>query len=148
MAIGSNILHVDSTSGKVREVYNHMSTHLMYSGRVLYENYNTEEKVLNLLQNGDIYCLGLSTDPVPDDKANDEVYTNGTNHCVFFNRDKKDDRAIRNCRTHDSLESALKKLDANPKQFTYIFENGKWSYRFWKQRAEELNPIRIFHDDE
>lgn len=141
-------MYVDSKTGKVQEIYNHMSSHLMFSGRVLHEFYSTEEKVSELFALGDVYCLGYSVETVPEDKQNDEVYRNGSNHCVFYKRDLNDPKRKTESRSFNNLNEAISALDKNPQQFTYIFRDGKWYYRFWKHRVEEMIPVRIFHDDE
>lgn len=148
MAIGSNIVYVDSKTGKVKTIYNHISSHLMYSGRVLHDFYNTEEKVKKLFENGDIFCIGYSTDPVPQDKQEDEVYKNGNNHCVFFGRDKNEEKE-HSTKEYKNLYEAIDDLNTQKlQQFTYLFKDGKWHYRLWRRRFEEMLPIRIFHDDE
>lgn len=148
MAIGSNILYVDPATGKVKEIYNHMSAHLMYTGRVLHEHFNTDEKVKSLIANGDIYTIGYSVDDVPEDKQADEVYKNGNKHCVFYIKNKKAPASKHTAREFASLNEAIEKLDRNPQQFTYMWKDGKWYFRLWRRRMEEMLPIRIFHDDE
>jgi len=148
MAIGSTILYVEPTTGKVKEIYNHMSAHLMYTGRVLHDFYKTKEQVSELVENGDLYCIGYSTNQVPDDKLNDEVYRNGNKHCTFYIRDRNDKSQKRKTREHDDLNHAIETLDKNPQQFTYIWKDGKWYYRLWRRRVEEMNNLRIYHDDE
>lgn len=148
MAIGSNILYVDSKTGKVKEIYNHMSAHLMFTGRVLHEYYNTDEKVQSLISHGDIHTIGYSLEDVPEDKKGDEVYNNANKHCVFYIKNRKAPAAKHTAREFANVLEALDKLNQNPQQFTYMWKDGKWYYRLWRRRMEEMLPIRIFHDDE
>ena len=148
MAIGSHII-VQNESGNFLMVYNHMSSHPMFSGRILSEYYSDHEAALDLVKQGNIECLGHSTTPIPDDKINDSIYTNGIKHCKFYIRDCGKSIATNMPKEFSNLENAIEFINKKDlHQYTYVFKDDKWFFRKWKHRLEEMTKIRIFHDDE
>lgn len=57
MGTRSRIAHYNSADNVYSSIYCHWDGYPEYNGKILQEHYNTEEKVLALLQNGDMSAL-------------------------------------------------------------------------------------------
>lgn len=158
MATECNIVYVDSTSGKANGIYVTRCGFPGYTGSVLLNKYNNEDKVRSLIELGNLYQVGYSTDPVAEEiKAKGFDYIcHSNNHCVSLVRDRDyDSLSIKEIEdiNHEKLSTnnyldAIDKLNKNPSQYSYMWKDGKWYFRKWRSRFEEMTEIRISHDEE
>ena len=109
MATRSTIWLKDENSYK--GVYCHWDGYLSNNGKLLLENYNTLEKVKELISFGFISSLDTTIDK-----------------CVFYNRDREED--------FDDYEvSSLEEMGEFLEEYNYIFQDNKW---YVLDNSEEL----------
>ena len=54
---------IQNKNGVIESIYCHWDGYLAHKGLLLYLYYNTEEKVRELIKNGDLSCLGEKIEP-------------------------------------------------------------------------------------
>lgn len=104
-----------------KTVYCHYDGYLEYNGRMLFEHYNTQEQVENLLSYGCISSLREKIEP-----------NEGSNHCfdtpdedvtIFYGRDRGE-------KDQDAFICTKEEL-TDPHSwiaYIYVFDNGEWYY--------------------
>lgn len=102
------IMNEDTT---ITSVYCHWDGYPSYNGRILYENYNTEEKIRELLSYGDLSSLG-------EDITNDII--SGRTKCKFYNKNSGNETI----KTYENIYE----YEINGVEYNYLFMNGKWYY--------------------
>jgi hypothetical protein len=103
------------TSKGIRSVYCHYDGYLSHNGKLLKENYNTEEKVNALIDLGDLSQLGESLEST-----------------VAYHRDRKESLYINEC-------SSLESLDGQ--DYNYLFRNGEWVY--WRDSYKDAAEYEL-----
>ena len=69
-------------------IYAHWDGYLSGNGKILHENYTTEEKVRDLISHGDVSILAKNIEPDPEQPHD---FSNKQNDvCVFYGRDRGD----------------------------------------------------------
>ena len=90
------------TSKGIRSVYCHYDGYLGHNGKLLKENYDTEEKVNALIDLGDLSQLGETLKST-----------------VAYHRDRKEVLHINKCSSLQSIDN---------QDYNYLFRNGEWVY--------------------
>lgn len=105
---------------KYRAVYCNMDGYIEWNGRILFENYNTHEKVEKLVSLGDISSLNPSTE-CPDGHTYD---TPVKGYSVFYNRDRGEDW---DDVKYEDFDSYNELVDFYSTGFNYVFSDGVWT---------------------
>lgn len=135
-------MSTNSTIGTIKEdkivthVYCHWDGYVSYNGRMLYENYKTQEQVDELLSFGDISSLGKTTQKRVKD---DDGYKCDYNGTEFYIRDR--DEPVDQCSARTEPLITFN----NYEYFTYMFKDGTW-YLF-DDNSNELIPIKDILDN-
>ena len=148
-----NIIFVDSDkNNKTKSITVSRLGFPGYTGRLLLTYYNKNDKVKELMDLGNLYQIGKDTscnDKNMNDSFEMKIHKNET--CIAYKRDYSADDLFNvdlNEPTFKDDIEAIRVLDKNPAQFTYMWKDDKWYFRKWRSRLEEMNYIRISHDEE
>ena len=115
MATRSTIWLKDKNSYK--GVYCHWDGYLSNNGKLLLENYNTLEKVKELISLGFISALDTTIDK-----------------CIFYNRDREED--------FENYEvSSLEEIGEFLECYNYVFQDNKWYVLDDSEDSEELAEL-------
>jgi len=122
---------IQNTDGTVTGIYCHWDGYLSNNGRILQENYTTEDAVRELIALGDLSSLGETVGTKHDfDNA-------PRNECNAYGRDRGE-RGVE-AATHRSWTELL---EAFGQQYDYLFTPGKgWTVRYfagWDNAVESL----------
>lgn len=113
MATRSTIAKL-TEDGMVEKIYCHWDGYLENNGKILKSFYDSNEKVDELLKNGDLSSLGKSI-----------------NECVFYIRDRQE----------DPKQCSAKIIDFDvyqknhTEEFNYIWRDGKWFYSDYSSKG-------------
>jgi len=124
---------IQNEDGTVTGIYCHWDGYLSNNGRILQENYTTEDAVRELIVLGDLSSLGETV----GDKVDFDDYESHKGQCVAYGRDRgeKDVEAA----THRSWTELL---EAFGQQYDYLFVPGAgWTVRYfagWDNAVESL----------
>jgi hypothetical protein len=108
-------------NGKVKSIYCRWDGYVSHNGKILFEHYNTEDKVKELVSLGALNSLRDNIKP-----TNNEPHSFDSpqeNVVVAYYRDRGEDLMKHE---FDSIESFYKNGDFQ--EYNYIFKDGKWSY--------------------
>ena len=143
MATRSNIgiLNNDNT---ITSVYCHWDGYPSHNGKILLENYNTEEKVRELLKEGNISSLEPNCNK-PENHSFDKPKKGYT---VYYGRDKgeldfkpKTDSALLKQSMFDNEYGYL--FDTNLNQWLIINDNKTYSEKNWMPLKMEMCIIKV-----
>lgn len=110
---------IENSDKTVAAVYCHSDGYPSYNGRILLENYDTAEKVNELLSFGGISTLGKSIGTKHDFEKRP------SNECTFYFRDRNEYRS-KHPKIYLSVEEFKELCNEN---YTYLFSNGEWLFR-------------------
>lgn len=131
MATRSTI-SIHQKDGVINTVYCHYDGYYEYNGVILYNFYNTPEKVKELISHGSISSLGTVIG---------EKHTFGNSYygCTFYHRDRGEEKEIMESKVSDGV-NPYENLDKNKEDFNYIFveETGEWIVSEWDEKYEKL----------
>lgn len=116
--------------GTVRAIYVHHDGYIKYVGAILKKHYNTEAKINELLDLGDMSTLG--TKPVA---TWTDTFQYDEDKCYTY-RERGELNV--DARTFNSVDEYL---DRCQEDYTYLYKNGRWYVREWDD--EELLPYAI-----
>lgn len=108
-------------NNKYKGIYCHSDGYIGWNGILLYTFYDTEEKVKELIDLGDLSILGARIGKEIDyeRRCTDEDYYNSTRgQCVAYYRDRKD--AVKS----NFIEAQKEAI--NKQSFNYLYEDGVW----------------------
>ena len=119
-------------------MYCHFDGYLSYVGQILFDNYNTEEKVKELISHGDMSCIAEKIEPDPsrehkfDGEQQDDV-------CLYYHRDRGEEWEHTKPTEADSEKEYYDRIE---QEYNYLFKDGKWYWRTcgekaWKELTEE-----------
>lgn len=106
-----------------RSIYCHFDGYPSATGKNLVENFNTYDKVLELIELGDVSCVGKTLE-APE--------------TVSYWRDKNESRQFTQPKEYDSVEELVKD-DERYYDYFYVFEDGVWN--LVNERTYELKPL-------
>ena len=106
--------------GEYRAVYCHFDGHPDHNGRILQENYDTQEKVDALLDLGDLSVLAPSVECPEGHSYKDPV----KGFCIAYRRDRGEDAERVKAEVFVLANSILK--SDRGQEFTYLWDGSKW----------------------
>lgn len=118
MSTRSDII-VHRADGSWHRVYCHWDGYIDHNGKILYENYNSQELAEKLVSFGDISSLAESCDK-PDGHSYDNKIKGYT---VYYGRDRGEDDVEGTI--GDSLATVWPEMGTWT-EFTYVWDNGCW----------------------
>jgi hypothetical protein len=128
---------------KIRAIYCHFDGYLHGVGSTLHNHYNTEEKVKELIELGDLSSLSENVKPREGTPHSFDKPQKGVT--VAYMRDRGESEVEPN--EYSSREELFEAANScYGAEFVYLFENGEWIYRQvydeqeegWQVVAEEL----------
>ena len=125
-------ISIHQKDGNIRTVYCHFDGYYEHNGVILYNFYNTSEKVNALIDNGAISSLGTIIGKKHD------FY--GVHHdCTFYHRDRGEKKEIWESKIYEG-ENPYKHLLKDNEDFNYIFveKTGEWLVNNWDEEYEKL----------
>ena len=116
-------------------IYCHYDGYLENNGRILLHHYKDVDSVRKLIDLGDLSCLGENVNPTgPHSFRNPERGV-----CIAYGRDRGEtnvDGVI-----YEDLGGFEDALGDHGGDYQYLFEDGKWMYRFGSQgKWMDLTP--------
>jgi hypothetical protein len=110
-------------------VYCHWDGYPSNNGKILLQNYETHEKVSQLLSFGNISSLGEEIGTKHDFDKRPE------GKCTFYNRDRNEEWNSIKPKTYSNVAEFLQKCD---EEYTYLFRDNKWYFRGGNDELQEL----------
>ncbi|MFC6095781.1 hypothetical protein ACFPVY_03910 [Flavobacterium qiangtangense] len=134
MATRCFIAYYDEQTETYTDVYSHWDGYPSWVGKILYHNYNTLEKVKELISHGDISSLGAKIEASTD---NHKFMQPDDDTTVFYHRDRGDKWNETEPHTHTEMSTL------RHDNYAYLFKDGKWLYwwdntRVYKELTEEI----------
>jgi hypothetical protein len=117
----------------VRAIYSHSDGYPAYVGKILLENYNTPEKINQLLDLGALSLLNTEI----GEKHNFHDMSHPT-WCRAYNRDRDDPKE------HTEAQEFLCEAEflmSCKEDYTYLFKDGQWHYRSWSKSLIPLTHV-------
>ena len=139
MATRSTVSYQDE-NGYIHQVYAHYDGYLSGNGKILQKNYNTYEKVKELVSIGDISSLAETIGIQHDFDTSDPAYSNMT---TFYSRDRGE--SCHGPRLY--CDFADYERNYQPEEYNYLFtQDGVWSVfierkQDWFDLEYELNNL-------
>ena len=122
--------------GSVRSVYVHWDGYPSGVGQTLLDHYSDEDKLIALLDWGDISSLGPEIGLRNSFQNPDPYFT------VFYGRDRGEENT--NARTHKDIDNFL--TNALPHvDYVYLYDGGKW--RCFENDGEELDILKEINEE-
>ena len=121
MATRSRIGYVNE-NGSITSAYCHYDGYPQHNGKILKEHYTTLDKVKQLVDGGDMTCLGATCDK-PEGHTWENPVENVT---VYYGRDRGEKNV--DAKVSPTKETFVELAKGSWGEYVYIFENGKWSY--------------------
>lgn len=115
---------IKNKDGSISAVYCHWDGYLENNGILLFEYYNTEEKVRELLSFGDISSLAVSIEK-----------------CEFYHRDRGEE--LRKPENIKNIRNFVKLFSDAWCEYFYLFDNGVWYVN-----TSRLKPVFVPLSDE
>lgn len=105
--------------GRVRAVYCHWDGYPEYVGKILNEHYRNSDKIVRLLDQGDISSLDqeIGTKHDFDSRVMGE--------CTFYRRDRGDTEEV-DAETFNSVQEFLDSFSYTGVEYFYIYRQGQW----------------------
>ena len=133
--ITKSTISIHKLDGKIDTIYCHYDGYYEHNGVILYNFYNTPEKVKELIAHGDLSCLGTEIGKKHDfDKR-------GYYACTFYRRDRGEENYLR---IYDSYE------DIDSEEYNYIFVEetqewlvSRWNYNQYKKLEDVFRIISL-----
>ena len=139
MATRSTVSYQDE-NGYIHQVYAHYDGYLSGNGKILQENYNTFEKVKELVSMGNISVLEETIGIQHDFNTSDPAYDNMT---TFYDRDRGE--SCQGAAVWSSFDDY--EMNAQFEEYNYLFtQDGVWSVfiernQEWFDLEFELNNL-------
>lgn len=128
-----SVLH---QNGKVSEIYCHWDGYLSNNGKILLENYSSQELAEELVSHGDLSVLRKSINPTSDMHAFD---TPEKDVCVYYGRDRGEIGTAVRIYPNIQMWSNHKRNE----EFNYMFVDGGWYVINDDGFQIEINLIRL-----
>jgi len=138
MATRSTIAYVDE-NGYIHQVYAHWDGYLSGNGKLLQENYNTYEKVKELVSMGNISSLAENIGIQHDFDTFDPAYSYMT---TFYGRDRGE--SCPGPKVYCDFDDYERNYQSE--EYNYLFNDGVWSVfienkQEWFDLEYELNNL-------
>jgi hypothetical protein len=119
---------------KIKSIYVHWDGYLSGVGQDLLDFYNTEEKVNELLELGNLSILGTSIGEKVDF---DKFDSRENKQCLAYGRD----RGEKESEAKEHLDSE------NEQEYNYLFKNGVWLFRKWDKKIYKELTKELVEED-
>ena len=126
---------IKNKKGEVKAIYCHFDGYPEYVGKVLVENYDTTEKVEELLALGDLSSLGERVKPNENETHTFENSVDDVT--VAYHRDRGEELIA--ARTYSSIGKFIRAFEDAWCEFFYVFDNNEW-YVYTK--VNDGKPVR------
>ena len=124
-----------------KTIYCHHDGYLTHNGAMLLDHYNTREKVLELLELGDLSCLGPKMNPDPKKPHSFEFEKRQDNVCVAYGRDRGESNT-------EAENLSLKEIfNETWLEYFYIFTD-KNEWKFYDYDKKEMKDVKEELDKE
>ena len=131
MSTRAAIAKLNTNTNEAKLIYCHSDGYLEYTGKILNEHYNSEDKVDELLSYGDLSIINENIGEKLDVPFNDYTAFANKKQCRFYMRDRgeKNKEATNlsntNCAENALLEYSFENMDVD---FVYAFDTRlqKW----------------------
>ena len=121
-----------------RSIYCHFDGYPSHVGNILKENYNKTHKIKELIDLGNISCLGKLTE-YKEVNVFDKDYKDKRNLYTFsYHRDGNEDKEY--LYEGSNFESLIKVISNSCCEFLYLFENNEW--KMFSIRNDQLEEIK------
>lgn len=126
-------ISMENTDGSVTGIYCHWDGYVSHNGQILFDHYNTPERVQELIALGNISSLGAEI----GEKHDFDQSPRG--HCNVYGRDRgeRDQEAV----TSSTLREFM---DEQAQEFNYHFRRGEW---YVSQDGERFAQLRSLIKD-
>lgn len=107
--------------GNFKGIYCHWDGYVEHNGKILFENYQDEEKIDQLLSLGSLSVLGEDPGDPPSEHS---FKTPVDGYCVAYRRDRGEEKhvdAVISSDLRDLIETSFKYI-----LYFYLREDGKW----------------------
>ena len=119
---------------KIKSIYVHWDGYLSGVGQDLLDFYNTEEKVNELLELGNLSILGTHIGEKVDFN---NFHSKDNKQCLAYGRDRGEDES-----------EAIEHLDSeNEQEYNYLFKNGVWLFRKWDKKIYKELTKELVEED-
>lgn len=118
MATRSTI-SICNDDGSIDKIYCHWDGYIEHNGKILKENFNTKEKIQELIKLGDLSSLAPNVNPASFDHSFDN---REDNVCVFYGRDRGEDDV--SSQYYASIDDYM--MNAQFEEYNYLYRNGVW----------------------
>lgn len=126
----SSTIAIKNVDGTVTGIYCHSDGYTSHNGRILQENYFTEAQVRELIELGDLSCLGETI----GSKVDYDDFESHKGQCVAYGRDRYEQEA--NAMTYVN-HAAL--IEGMGQEYDYLFTPSKgWSVRHFSGSHTEM----------
>jgi hypothetical protein len=130
---------IENQDGTITSVYCHWDGYPSYNGRMLLENYNTEEKIRELLSYGDMSSLsvhiGVQHPFDPPFSVGTPEHKEFRKMCTFYGRDRGEENV--DARVHPTINDFM----YHGEEYNYLFKDGAWRMHYdsdeWVALTEE-----------
>ncbi len=122
---------------KIKSIYCHWDGYLSHNGKILLENYNSQEQAEKLIKLGDLSVLA----PSPD-KPEGHTYENPVEgYCIAYGRDRKEKNT--KARTYKDIMEFEDKQEYN-----YYWDGNKWNVNDGSDKDFELLVVEEIKKDD
>lgn len=135
------ILNNDDT---VTSIYCHWYGYPEYNGKILSFYYEKEEKIRELIKNGDLSSLAENISPNEDfnhdfEKPQDYI-------CVYYHRDRAEPWEHIKPRTYSDVGEWVKQIKKGWQEYIYLFKGEKWYFTRtnrikWQELKKAAFPV-------
>ena len=125
MSTRAAIAKLNTNTNEAKLIYCHSDGYLEYTGKILNEHYNSEDKVDELLSYGDLSIINENIGEKLDVSFNDYTAFANKKQCRFYGRDRGEKNKEATILKDESalLEFAFEQCDA---EVVYMFAYGSW----------------------
>jgi hypothetical protein len=138
---------IENQDGTITSVYCHWDGYLEHNGKILFETYNTEEKIRELLSYGSIGSLANDIGVQhPFDNPHpfrSPEYNEFMKMTTFYGRDRGEEELVKFTNNWSkppifSVEALVHPTVSDflsySEEYTYLFKDGKWVYRVYDSK--------------
>jgi hypothetical protein len=114
------------TENEIKSIYCHWDGYLSNNGKILLNHYTDKEKVLKLIELGDLSLLGKSTDKPVGHSFENRI----KGYCVAYHRDRGESNIDTCAMTYNSLSDLINNFRVFICDYLYLFDTKEdyWKY--------------------
>lgn len=113
-------------------VYCHWDGYLKWNGQLLYEFYNTAEKVQGLISHGDMSALGMNIGEKIDGLAFDEKRVTNF-QCEFYERDRGEHKRVQQCERLNDIAAS---------EYNYLFDEQEGVWYLYDENMKDKQSLK------